>query len=85
VNLLTVIRHLRLRAPVPEAENAAVDASPVGYAPAPQPSEEIRRRQLVVLERHVAVTRSYRGAGGMVNPRATPGEAAELEIRKWTS
>ena len=60
VRLLTLIRQLRLTHTFPDAGAAGVTA--VSDAPAPAPSEEIRRLQLAMLERHVMATRLHRGA-----------------------
>ena len=60
VRLLTLIRQLRLTHTFPHTGAAGVTA--VSDAPAPAPSEEIRRLQLAMLERHVMATRLHRGA-----------------------
>ena len=59
MNLFRLIRRLRVQDPVPDTNVA--DAAVVSGAPAPHPSEEIRRRQLAVLERHVVATRLQSG------------------------
>lgn len=60
VRLLRLIRQLRLTHTFPDTEAAGVTI--VSDAPAPVPSEEIRRLQLAMLERHVMATRLHRGA-----------------------
>ena len=61
VTLLKLMRQLRLGDPFPNTDDAVADVTAVSEAPAPRPSEEIRRRQLAMLERHVTATRTYRG------------------------
>lgn len=57
MNLYRLVRRLRLSDPFPDTDRADVASG----ATAPQPSEEIKRRQLAVLERHVIATRARRG------------------------
>ena len=59
MNLFRLIQRLRLDAPHPDTEVAA-DVTSVSDLPAPQLSDEIRRRQMALLERYVMVSRSYR-------------------------
>lgn len=61
MNLFRLIRLLRLQDSFPGRDVDVADVTVVG-APAPKPSDEIRHRQLALLERHVMATRSYRGA-----------------------
>ena len=57
--MLTLIRQLRLTHSFHDTEVASVTA--VNDAPTTPPSEDIRRRQLAMLERHVMATRLHRG------------------------
>lgn len=62
VRLLTIIRQLRLTHAFPDTDTEAAGVTVVRDTPTPAPSEEIRRLQLAMLERHVMATRLHRGA-----------------------
>ena len=64
---MNLFRLIRRQDPVPDTNVA--DATVVSGAPTPHPSEEIRRRQLAVLERHVVATRLQSGVAlnGSIN------------------